>query len=448
MTMTEWAMTTSSDLVTENDLYEFLYCPQGYYLTYLIENGLPPANGLAPELLETLGRYYREYVRFFGERPMGVFVSEDILRKPDKETYLKLYVDSLKPSDSVNKPYSPRTLKLTGWEKAMLMNADGLATVQNQVRRVRQNGLPARICGTKKCICGCLADELGRIALEHKHISIVNGVGAKAQVALEDMGIVSCEHILQTPTESIVAALKERALPASHLALEKIKLGARSYVENRVIVAGGIPPVGSSYIVLDCEFMPVRTTNVLYLIGVAVVIGDERDYHFFWANSENEEKTTIKRLTDLLSNFKKLPVVTWDGEKHDLLKLQREAERLKVKSPTNAIAHIRDLFKECDDAVRFPSRRFRLEDLAMWLGFPGERIARYVKRHRNNPKGEDHAWKAHDEYVRCKTLMALSDDHKRELIQCNRDDLDMLIWVSEKLPRLKAESANPRGSKQ
>ena len=32
-------MTTSSDSVAENDLFEFLYCRQGYYLTYLIENG-------------------------------------------------------------------------------------------------------------------------------------------------------------------------------------------------------------------------------------------------------------------------------------------------------------------------------------------------------------------------------------------------------------------------
>ena len=72
-------MTKSSDLVSSNDLFEFSYCPQGYYLTYLINNGMQPANGVAPQLLETLGRFYREHVKCLGEPPQGVFVPEEIL---------------------------------------------------------------------------------------------------------------------------------------------------------------------------------------------------------------------------------------------------------------------------------------------------------------------------------------------------------------------------------
>jgi len=169
---------------------------------------------------------------------------------------------------------------------------------------------------------------------------------------------------------------------------------------------------------------------------MCVVTGDERKYHSLWAASEQKEKEALERFAGLLSTLSNLPIVTWDGTKHDLPKLHKEARRLKVEWPKGAFAQHRDLFKEFDDAVRFPSRRFRLEDVAMWLGFAGDRVARYVKRHGSMPKGEDDAWKVCDEFVRCGHLMAISDDQKKRLIECNRDDLDMLIWISEKLPGL------------
>jgi uncharacterized protein YprB with RNaseH-like and TPR domain len=439
VTLREWAMTTSSNEVTDDDLYEFLYCPQGYYLTYLIENGSQPANGVAPELLENLGRFYREYVKLLGERPMGQFVSEDILRKPDTETTLTAYIESLKQPDSVRK-HDPKRLKLSSLDWSMLRTPDGLLALENFVRHIRQHGMPARICSKKKCICGCLADELSRIAVEHRHISILNGIGVQPMAALEDAGILSCEELLQTPTEDIKARLKEWGLPGTSVEVEKLKICARSYVENRTIVFGSIPPVGSSYIVLDTEVVQTDAYNLLiYLIGVCVVTGDKRKYHFLWADSENEEKQTLERLASLLKKHAQMPVVTWDGTRADFPRLQKVARWLTVESPLSAIAHHRDLYIEFDNAVRFPSRRFRLEDVAMRLGFTGERVERYVKRHGSLPKGEGDAFKLHDEYVRCGNLMAISDDLKKQVIEYNRDDLDMLIWISEKLPELKAD---------
>jgi len=243
------------------------------------------------------------------------------------------------------------------------------------------------------------------------------------------MGILSCEQLLQTPTDVIQAKL-----PASDV--DKLKLCARSYVEQCTIVFGRIPPIGSSYIVLDIEIVPINGSFFIYLIGMCVVTGDERNYHSLWAASEQEEKDALERFAGFLEKHKQLPIITWDGTKHDLPKLQNEARRLKVEWPKSAFAQHRDLFKEFDNAVRFPSRRFRLEDVAMWLSFTGERVARYVKRHGSMPKGEDDAWKVCDEYVRCGHLIAISEDQKKRLIECNRDDLDMLIWVSEKLPGL------------
>jgi len=177
--------------------------------------------------------------------------------------------------------------------------------------------------------------------------------------ALEASGIVSCEQLLQTSTEDVESMLREHGLPPSGVVM--LKICAMSYVENRTIVVGSIPPIGSSYIVLDTEVVQTDAYNLLvYLIGVCVVTGDKRKYHFLWAASEQEEKAALERLASLLKKHAQMPVVTWDGTRADFPRLQKVARWLTVGSPLSAVAHHRDLYIEFDNAVRFPSRRFVL----------------------------------------------------------------------------------------
>ncbi len=298
VTLREWAMTTSSDEVTDDDLYEFLYCPQGYYLTYLIENGNQPANGVAPELLENLGRFYREHVKIVGNRPEGVFVvCEEVLSKPDVDTYLQVYIDWLKTSDGVTKEPNPKRLKLSMWERAKLQTADDFEKLAEHIRHVRRHGSSARLCSKKRCICGCLAGELQRVALQRRHISVVHGINDKTMAALEDMGIFSWEQLLQTPTQEIVATLTERTLPTTNI--EKVKHSARSYVEGRAVVFGTIPPIGSSYVVLDIEYLQDDPACPLFLIGVCVVTGDKPPEYHYLGQSRVKKRRRLLRVLPL-----------------------------------------------------------------------------------------------------------------------------------------------------
>ncbi len=137
-----------------------------------------------------------------------------------------------------------------------------------------------------------------------------------------------------------------------------------------------------------------------------------------WAESGEEEKTIVKGLATLLETHHELPIITWGWD--DIRRLAKTAWRLKVKLPEAVFRRYRDLYKEFDEAVRIPAKKMSLEAVATWLGF---------KRRSTLPKGD--IWRVLDrDYC---------NRNKKQMIEYNRDDLDMLILVCDRVVGLKAE---------
>lgn len=287
------------------------------------------------------------------------------------------------------------------------------------VRLARLRGVRPRICGCHVCSEARRQDVL-RSTLQNKDLTLVVGIGRHYAAALEAMGIGTWEELLGSDTETIVLRLRDHKYALSEDVVERWKRHAECWRAAEPFYFGSTPFSDAAFIALDLEY---GAFGPIWLIGACVVHGAEREYVTLWADDSRSERRNLRALSALAEANPSLPIVTWSGNAADVPQMRAAAQRLRLGTTLDPIlARHCDLFCYARDNIRLPIPSLGLKDVAEYWGIP--RIS--------SIRGGMQAQMLYGEYVR-------SNDRVRRAIlredleDYNRDDLDALVAVSERI---------------
>lgn len=173
--------------------------------------------------------------------------------------------------------------------------------------------------------------------------------------------------------------------------------------------------------------------DMLWLAGVSVVT-DGGMTHQFLADKESiaSERLAVAFLADVLGPHRDLPVVTWSGESADCPVLRKAAARCGMADPMEGRWHV-DLYRFAERALRLPTPRLKLKDLADYFQIP----------RRDDIESGTQA------VMTFKRLVATSNGQQRrrlekQLLDYNKDDIDVLVGVTDELRIMTAALPPPK----
>jgi len=294
------------------------------------------------------------------------------------------------------------------------------------IRDARDRGVRPRICSCTVC-SGPMREEILRTTRANKDLTMIWDVGPVRARHLEAIGINSYEELLGVHSAIIVKKLRERRCPVSLAQVDRWKHHATSYSASRPLLFGDPPALGTSFIALDLEYGP---NSLIWLVGVCLVLLGRPQYFSFWADTSKQEEESLMSLLELVGSNPSLPVVTWSGAGADMPQLRDAAQRLNLRQPLDTVEsrHL-DLFQHTKRAVRFPIPQLALGELATYFAIPK------VSGIRDGLEAQS----LYQEYRRCEDegrCVAL----RTKLIEYNRDDLEALVGVAERIARLSSDS--------
>jgi predicted RecB family nuclease len=257
---------------------------------------------------------------------------------------------------------------------------------------------------------------------------MIYGIGRVYASALEAAGLATWEDLLGCEPEAVSDLLRAagyRSVTAREASFWRQH--ARSYQTAAPVVFGLSTrfPAGDSFIALDLEY-----GSHIWLAGACVVTGDTREYVALWADDAAAEEANLALLGELVRAHPDLPVLTWAGNSADIPRLRTAANK-----SLRAEAALEELFRRHADVfvfarshVRLPIPGLGLKEVAEYFGMP--RIA-----------GITDGLQAQLLYARYRQTgdTALRD----RLTDYNRDDLDSLIAVIQRLGSLVRDASWP-----
>lgn len=167
------------------------------------------------------------------------------------------------------------------------ITAEMIATVRNlvsEIRQARRTGVTPRVCGCTVC-ASARRDEVVEWVTEHKHVSMLFGVGPVYGDALEAAGYATWDGVIDADPDEladVVSASGAKGCGPSKVALWQMH--ARSLATGLPVFSPGATwPVQGRYIALDLEYDPAADKDLIWLTGAAIVDGDSAVYHSWWA---------------------------------------------------------------------------------------------------------------------------------------------------------------------
>jgi len=458
--------------VSKTDLIRFIRCPYGFYVldkglvdfedtineyqSTLIEQGVAFQSAIEaetkplPEPIELDRLFSEQSVRLFS-LPLLKNPELRIMGKPDavdthKGQLLPVEIKSHKDvqlSDELELAFywmllQPYRTKNTSPRGFLLLRRNGVVEqvevplrsahferVQQsieQVRYARINGVRPRMCGCPIC-SGPMLDEIRRSTLANKDVSLIWGIGWQYARCLEEMGISTYEHLLETDTDSIVEGLRRYNYHLSANQVNGWKHHAKSFSIGRPVLFGEPFSHHDSFLALDLEYDPEST---IWLIGICLMRSGKRTYYFLWADSPKQEKVILNELYETIQQNPSLPIVTWSGTSADIPQIRKATERHKLSGLLEILEsnHL-DLFQATLRSLRFPMASLSIDEVARFFGLPrlssissGLQAQMIYRRFCNS----------RDEAERIEL--------KNSLIEYNRDDLAAVIGIKERLVEL------------
>jgi predicted RecB family nuclease len=294
------------------------------------------------------------------------------------------------------------------------------------IRDARRIGVQPRICGCTVC-SGVMRDEIRRVTVANKDLTLIWGVGPVSARRLEEIGIRTYDGLLAADSSTIVAALRNRRRYVSPAQVDSWKQHATSYSTSCPVVFGDPLTLDGPFLALDLEYEP---GGIIWLVGVCLVGPGSREHFALWADTPAQEKSNLRRLAEIAAANPLLPVVTWNGNGADMPQLRNAAQRLEL-GETLGIVEFRhlDLFQHARKALRFPIPQLALDQVARYFAIPkisrirdGLEALFWYRGYRSS----------RDENRR--------DALKTNLLDYNRDDLEALVGVAERISGLQCSS--------
>jgi predicted RecB family nuclease len=310
----------------------------------------------------------------------------------------------------------------------------GVRKLLGDIRRARYYGVRPRVCNCPVC-AGVLREQVAASTRARKDLTMIWGIDHAYADALEDMGIPDYPALIGCDPQTIVDAFRERGYFVSAGIVDSWRHHADAYMQAAPVVFGPAPDVGDRFIALDLEY-----DALVWLIGVLIDDGSRRERVFLWADNSREEKQNLCALAEIVRAQPGLPAITWSGDSADLPQLQKAAARHSLGDFLDPVfdRHV-DLYACARESFRLPSPNLKLEAVASYFGVPK------TSSIRNGLEAQMiyHAYLGSRDQERRAEI-------RRELLDYNQDDLDMLVGVLEAIQRLRrnansteADSAAP-----
>jgi predicted RecB family nuclease len=266
-------------------------------------------------------------------------------------------------------------------------------------------------------------DEVLAATLQRKDLTLIFNVGSPRARVLEDMGIATYDDLLACDPQTVVRSLHKRRHYVSVAEVDRWKQHAQVWATGQPVCFGSEPCVGDAFIALDLEYDPVGER--IWLIGLCIVRGEDREYALLWADDDPTERTNLRQLGKIAASHPELPVVTWAGDSADIPKLKAAAKRLRVRALGPLFERHHDLFAYARDNVRMPIPGLDLKGVAGYFGLARTSAIR-------------DGIGAQSAYLRYLTTRSESTKRKLHgtLLAYCRDDLDGLIGVAQQISAL------------
>jgi predicted RecB family nuclease len=464
--------------VSKTDLLKYLRCP---YAFYLVDSGRVPFEGtvnkqqvrrieegnefqatieaaVAPCAIELadLPRVLTEESIPLYNLPVLENSSLEIYGKPDAIDTAQgaLFPVEIKSHKEVQRsdelelafywmlldPYRTKTASPRGF---LLLRRDGVdVTVEvelrphrfeqvrallQDIREARRIGVPARICECTMCN-GVMRDAILRVTRDRKDLTLIWDVGRVRARHLEMIGIRTYDQLLAADSIAVVEKLRERRCYVSLGQVDRWKHHAKSYSASSPVVFGDPLPLDGRFLALDLEYIP---GELIWLVGVCLVEPGAREYLALWADTPAQEKRNLRRLAEIVAAKPLLPVVTWNGKGADMPQLRNAAKRLELGQELDVIEsrHL-DVFHHVTKAVRFPIPKLGLGEVARYYTIA--KLSRISD-------GLEALFLYQEEYQRSQDEKR-RDAVKADLLEYNRDDLEALAGVTERISTLQGGS--------
>jgi predicted RecB family nuclease len=295
-----------------------------------------------------------------------------------------------------------------------------------EIRDARAHGVPPRICRCTVC-SRFMRDKIDRATLAKKDLTRLWGIGPVYARRLEEIGIKGYDELLGVDSASVADKLRKNRCSVSPAQVDRWKHHAVSYSTCSPVLFGDPLKLGGQFLALDLEYEP---GGFIWLVGVCLVRQSGRDYLALWADTPAQEESNLKHLADIAAGHPSLPVITWNGNAADIPQLRSAVRRLNLGQVLYAVysRHL-DLYHHAKNALRFPIPSLALGEVASYFAIPR------VSRIRDGLE----ALFLFQEYRACR------DDNRREalktdLLEYNRDDLEALVEVAERISGLQCSS--------
>jgi predicted RecB family nuclease len=292
-------------------------------------------------------------------------------------------------------------------------------TLLQEIRDARARGVPPRICGCTLC-SGVMRDEIDRATLERKDLTRIWDIGPVRARRLEEIGIKTYDDLLAVDSASLVEKLREQKCFVSPARVDRWKHHAESYCTSAPVRFGEPLRLDDRFLALDLEYEP---GGLIWLVGACLVGPSDREYFALWAETAAQEKNNLMRLAEIAAANPLLPVITWNGNGADMPQLRIATKRLNLGQALNMIEsrHL-DLFQHARKALRFPIPQLGLGQVASYFAI--SKVSRIYDGLQ--------ALSLYQEY-RSSRDENRRDAIKSDLLEYNRDDLEALVGVADRI---------------
>jgi predicted RecB family nuclease len=355
--------------------------------------------------------------------PVEIKSHKEILRSDELE--LAFYWMLLEPYRTKTvSPYGYLILRRDGVDEKVEVEIrpnrfEQVKGLLGEIRAARKHGVQPRICSCTVC-SGKMRDEIDRATRSKKDLSRIWGIGPVYQRHLEEIGIKSYDELLGVDSASLVQRLAKQNCFVPIGQVDVWKYHANSYATSSPVLFGNPLPLNGPFFALDLEYEP---GGLIWLVGVCLIGPTSREYIALWADNPAQEKRNLRRLAQIAAANPSLPVVTWNGNGADMPHLRNAVQRLSLGQELDMIEsrHL-DLFQYARKAVRFPIPQLALGQVATYFAIPK------VSRIRNGLE----ALSQYQDYCQSRDEDSRAAI-KTSLLEYNRDDLEALVGVAERI---------------
>ena len=251
------------------------------------------------------------------------------------------------------------------------------------------------------------------LLLKRRDISLLYKVSREEMEEMKVNGISSLDDVASIDVEKY-AGITGIAVTK----IKKWKLQAKSWVENRPVVAGQIDfPEKKVEIFLDFE----SEDATHYLIGLLVRDGNEKPVQFV-AHKREDEKKAWEEFLDFMQNQHDFVVYHYGPYDRRALRQLSDRYGIPKKLEKQIFGSLFDLLKVFHDKVMLPTWSYSLKPVAKYLGF----------RWRNKHAKGDISTVWYDSYIKTgdKKFMGLIKEYNEDDLIATRSIKDWLCKIS------------------